>query len=147
MNDSGVMLLLYMALIFWSVAQIWMAQVVVYPLFGHVGKRDYITYHRAYSRRIPLPVILPGFASFLTPAALYFVQLPAPRWMLLASFLSAAVALLVTVLLEIPRHARLERRGKDERTIGELIRYNWPRTIAMSFQAVLAIGICCHVFL
>jgi len=45
-------------------------QLVVYPLFAMVGEADYIAYHRSYTRRIPLPVIIPGFTCFLTPIAL-----------------------------------------------------------------------------
>lgn len=42
------------------------------------------------------------------------------------------VGLLVTVMLEIPRHARLEKDGKNDATISELICYNWPRTLSIS---------------
>ncbi len=41
--------------------------------------------------------------------------------------------------LEIPRHARLEREGKQETVIRELIRYNWPRTLALSGSALLTL--------
>lgn len=58
------------AVVIWSTAQLWFAQLVVYPLFAHVGASDYVAYHRTYARRIPLPVIVPGFASFLMPLAL-----------------------------------------------------------------------------
>ena len=50
--------------IFYVLGGIWFAQIVVYPLFGKVGEDEYVAYHRFYSSRIPLPVILPGFASF-----------------------------------------------------------------------------------
>jgi hypothetical protein len=35
------------------------------------------------------------------------------------------VGLLVTVTLEIPCHAILERHGKSARVIAGLVRYNW----------------------
>jgi hypothetical protein len=49
------------------------------------------------------------------------------------------VGLFVTVALEIPRHARLEKGGKQEVVIRELIRYNWPRTLAITASALLTL--------
>lgn len=52
-----------------NMATIWHAQIVMYPLFARVGAADYVTFHRFYVARIPLPVILPGFLSFFLPLA------------------------------------------------------------------------------
>ena len=41
--------------------------------------------------------------------------------------------------LEIPRHARLEKGGKQEAVIRELILYNWPRTLSSTGQALLTL--------
>ncbi|MGE0628263.1 MAG: hypothetical protein AB7O43_10595 [Hyphomicrobiaceae bacterium] len=65
METSEFLLLLWAALVFWVLGQIWLVQIVVYPLFAKVGEAEYVGYHRFYTRRIPLPVIIPGFASFL----------------------------------------------------------------------------------
>ena len=68
METPQLVLALWATLVFWVRGQIWLVQMVVYPLFAHVGAGEYVDYHRSYSRRIPLPVILPGFASFILPA-------------------------------------------------------------------------------
>jgi hypothetical protein len=60
-------------LIFYVLGEIWFVQIVVYPLFGKVGPNEYLAYHKFYSSRIPLPVIVPGFLSFLAPVALVFL--------------------------------------------------------------------------
>ena len=61
--------------------------------------------------------------------------------------IAAGVAgLLVTVLLAIPRHNRLEEGGKNETTIAELVRYNWPRTLSISSQALITFLMLRHVF-
>jgi hypothetical protein len=49
--------------------------------------------------------------------------------MTLANAACGLVGLAVTVALEILRHARPERDGKQEKVIRELVRYNWPRTL------------------
>jgi hypothetical protein len=64
MDAQHIVLVAWCALLFWVLGQIWMAQLVVYPLFANVGAADYVAYHSAYARRIPLPVILPGSPAF-----------------------------------------------------------------------------------
>jgi hypothetical protein len=140
MDGGHWLLLLWTAVIFYVTGQIWLVQIVVYPLFGKVGPAEYVAYHRYYSSRIPLPVIIPGFTSFLLPLALVFVRpAPVPLWLALANVACGLVGLAVTVGWEIPRHDRLERGGKQEPVIRELIRYNWPRTLALSASAFLTL--------
>jgi len=146
MEPSQLFLLLWSALVFWVLGQIWLVQIVVYPLFADVGAAEYIRYHRFYSRRIPLPVIIPGFASFLLPIPLALFGPAVPAWMSAANIAVGIAGLLVTVLLEIPRHYRLEKGGKNDVIIAELIRYNWPRTLSMSAQAVITFLMLRHVF-
>jgi hypothetical protein len=127
-------------LIFYVLGEIWFVQIVIYPLFSKVGPNEYIAYHKFYSSRIPLPVIVPGFLSFLAPVALVFLGPESvPLWMYLANVICGIVGLLVTVGLEIPRHARLEKGGKHEKVIRELVYYNWPRTLSITASAFLTL--------
>jgi hypothetical protein len=146
MESSQFLLLLWAALVFWVLGQIWLVQIVIYPLFAQVGTADYVRYHRFYTGRIPLPVIIPGFATFLLPVALALWGPAVPFWMSVGNIAAGIVGLLVTVLLEIPRHARLEKGGKNDATIAELIRYNWPRTLSISAQSVITVLMLSHVF-
>jgi hypothetical protein len=138
MDFATIIFLLWTALVLYVFGQIWLVQIVVYPLFAMVGEKDYVTYHRFYTSRIPLPVIVPGFTSFLLPLALPFICPEAiPAWLHWSNIAAGMIGLAVTVFLEIPRHGRLERQGKDFRVIGELIRYNWPRTTSITAQAII----------
>lgn len=130
-------LLIWSVVSFWVLGQIWLVQIVIYPLFAKVGEHEYVGYHRFYNCHILLPVILPGFASFLLPVALAVVGPAAPAWMTAANIALGIVGLLVTAPLEMPRHNMLERTGKNGRTIAELIRCNWPRTASITLQAVI----------
>lgn len=132
-------------LAFWELGQIWFCQIVVYPLFAKVGEADYVAYHRFYSRSIPLVVILPGFASFLMPVPLAMFGPAVPTWMNATNIVCGAAGLLVTVLLAIPRHNRLKKGGKNAATIAELVRYNWPRTISITIQAIITAMMLSHV--
>jgi hypothetical protein len=140
MDVAHWLLLFWTVVIFYVTGQIWFAQIVVYPLFGKVGKDEYVAYHRFYSSRIPLPVIVPGFASFLLPIVLVFIRPdPVPLSLALANAACGLVGLFVTVALEIPRHARLEKEGKQQAVVQELILYNWPRTLAITGSALLTL--------
>jgi len=138
MDFAHLLLLLWTVIIFYVLGGIWFAQSVVYPLFGKVGKNEYIAYHRFYINRIPLPVIVPGFASFLLPIVLVFIRPDSvPLSLALANAGCGLIGLFVTVALEIPRHTRLEKEGKKEAVIRELVLYNWPRTSSITASALL----------
>jgi hypothetical protein len=140
MDFAHWLLLGWTVLILYVFGEIWFVQIVVYPLFGKVGENEYVAYHRFYSSRIPLPVIVPGFVSFLLPIALVFLGPGSvPTWIYLANVVCGLVGLLVTVALEIPRHARLEKDGKQEVMIRELILFNWPRTLSITGSAFLTV--------
>jgi hypothetical protein len=148
MDIGHGLLLAALCLQFHNFGTIWFVQLVVYPLFAKVGVPDYIAYHRFYTSHIPLPVILPGFLSFLMPVAVWAL-LPAsvPVWLALANIAMGIVGFLVTVGLEIPRHGRLENGGKNDQTIAELIAYNWPRTASITISALLTLAMVTHAFI
>ncbi len=140
MDFSHWFLLVCTLLVLYNLGVIWFVQLVVYPLFAKVGVDEYVAYHTFYLSRIPLPVIFPGFACFLLPIALMlFRPLSIPLWIALANVVCGLIALVVTVALEIPRHYRLESGGKQESVIAELIRDNWPRTLAITGSAFLTL--------
>ncbi len=133
-----VLLFVSTGVLFYSLGQIWFCQIVIYPLFARVGSSEYVDYHRFYGTRIAAPVIVPGFASFLLPIALWWMSpqaLPSPIAALNA--LCGAVGFVLTVAVLIPRHARLETRGKDQRVIEQLVRYNWARTASITASTAL----------
>jgi hypothetical protein len=140
MDFSHGFLLLWTVVILYVLGEIWFGQIVVYPLFAKVGEAEYVAYHKFYSSRIPLPVIVPGFASFLLPIGLvFFGPESVPLWIYLANVVCGLVGLLVTVALEIPRHAKLEQGGKQETVIRELVLYNWARTLSITGSALLTV--------
>lgn len=141
MTFSHAFLLFCTVLVCYNLGTIWVAQLVVYPLFAKVGAEEYITYHRSYASWIPLPVILPGFSSFLLPIALLFLRPDTvPLWIALANVACCMISLFVTVALAIPRHTQLESGGKQEKVIQELIHYNWFRTFGITGSACLTIA-------
>jgi hypothetical protein len=148
MTVSHSLLLFALCLQFYNAGTIWFCQRMAYPLFGKVGEADYVAFHKFYLSRIPLPVIIPGFLSFLTPVAV-LIWLPGTVsvWMGWVNVVCGAVGLYVTVVLEIPRHGRLENGGKNERIIAELTSYNWPRTLSITVSAGLTLWMVIQAFM
>jgi hypothetical protein len=147
METSHIILIIALAVQLYNVGTIWFCQIVVYPLFGKVGVVDYVQYHSYYTFRIPLPVIFPGFSSFLLPFLVLFYLPPGvPAWMAWANAFCGLVGFLVTVVLEIPRHNKLEREGKNDELIRQLIRFNWPRTLSITFSAALTLAMTLYAF-
>jgi hypothetical protein len=147
MDISHAFLLINSVVILYNLGTIWFAQIVVYPLFHQVGVDDYVAYHREYSRRIPLPVVLPGFSSFLLPVVLVFLRPDSvPHWMVVANVVCGGVGFFVTVALAIPRHIRLEKGGKQPQVIRELVACNWPRTVSISVSAGLSVAMLLKAF-
>lgn len=107
MLPAEIILLAWSSLIFWVLGQLWLAQIVVYPLFAKVGEAEYVGYHSVYTSRSPLPVIRPGFASFILPVALAFSGPALPLWMTVTNIAAGVVGFTLTVLLMIPRHNTL----------------------------------------
>ncbi len=143
--SSSLLLGAWAALIFWVLGQMWFVQLVIYPLFARVGELEYVGYHRFYARRIPLPVIVPGFASFVAPIALGYFGPAVPGWMTAANVLAGLGSGAVTLALQIPRHGRLQR-ARDASVIEELVRYNWLRTSCVTVQALVTFGMLLRVF-
>jgi hypothetical protein len=140
MDFPHSILLFHTILILYVLGEIWFVQLVVYPLFAKVGREEYVTYHKFYTSKIPLPVIIPGFVSFFLPIALIIFRPDSvPLWLALTNVVCGLVGLLVTVALEIPRHNRLEKGGKQDPVIRELILFNWPRTLSITSSAVLTL--------
>lgn len=147
MDTSHWILLLNTAVALYALGQIWYAQIAIYPLFAKVGPTEYVDYHRFYTRRIPLPVIIPGFASFILPVMLVFFRPEsAPAWAVMANAACGVVGFLVTVVLEIPRHNRLEKDGKQDEVIRQLIAYNWPRSLSITGCAAFSLVMVLAVF-
>jgi hypothetical protein len=147
MEISHIILIIALTVQIYNLGTIWFCQIVVYPLFGKVGGAEYVDYHHHYATRIPLPIIIPGFASFFLPFfVLFFLPASVPAWMAWANVLCGVVGFLVTVALEIPRHNKLERGGKNDELIRQLIQFNWPRTWSITVSAALTLAMALQAF-
>lgn len=122
------------------VGVIWFVQVVHYPLLSLVPVESASAVAVEHQRRTGWVVMLPMTIEGVT-ALLLLAMVPAGvAWFVpwLAG-IPLAVALGATVLLSVPRHARMA--SNPDPTVGrELVTTNWVRTIAWSLRGLVAAG-------
>lgn len=121
---------------FGIVIVVWLAQVIMYPSLARIDKDAFVSWHRKYANRIaffvvPLlcgQVIILGILIYLKKD---FLQI-----------LSAVIIVLCWVStfgLSVPRHAKLQKRGKDLSVISSLVWTNLVRSLLWTI--VFMIGI------
>lgn len=120
---------------------IWFVQVVHYPLLALVpveAAREAALEHQPRTARVVgLPMAVEGVTTL-------WLMLDRPAgvdwWLAWAGGACVAVALLCTVLLSVPRHARMAERP-DAAVGRELVLTNWPRTVAWTAHGIVCVAI------
>ena len=116
---------------------IWFVQVVHYPLLAVVPVESAASVAVEHQRRTGWVVGLPMAAEGVTTLWLLAATPDGvDTWLPWTAAVFLAVALGCTVLLSVPRHARMAA-NPDARVGRELVLTNWPRTIAWSARAAL----------
>lgn len=122
------------------VGVIWFVQVVHYPLLSVVPVESAASVAVEHQRRTGWVVMVPMTVEGLTTLLLLGMVPEGVAWFVpwLAG-IPLAVALLATVLLSVPRHARMA--ANPDATVGrELVTTNWVRTIAWSVRGIVTAG-------
>ena len=120
------------------VGLIWTIQLVQYPLFAHVGAREFASFHAEHCRRITW-VVAPLMLAELVTTLLLLASPPPemPRWALWVSAGLVATTWLSTALFFVPLHARIRRPDSAEQRA--LVAANWLRTAAWTARGVLVL--------
>lgn len=122
------------------VGVIWFVQVVHYPLLSVVPVESAASVAVEHQRRTGWVVMMPMTVEGVTTLLLLGMVPEGVAWFVpwLAG-IPLAVALLATVFLSVPRHARMA--ANPDETVGrELVSTNWVRTIAWSIRGVVTAG-------
>lgn len=141
MNETTVrvIVLAHAASTLFLVGLIWFVQVVHYPLFAEVGKREFNRYEKKHSYRTSFVVGPPMLVEAGSALSLVFLRpdgLPsAVAWMGLALVI---VIWLSTAAVQVPCHRLLEG-GFDSAVHRRLVRSNWIRTVAWSLRGAIVL--------
>ena len=118
------------------VGLIWFVQIVHYPLLSLVPASSAAAVATEHQRRTAWVVLLPmAVQGFTSLGLMRWVPNGVSGWLPWANGVCVAIALASTVLLSVPRHARMAA-NPDEKVGRELVLTNWPRTVAWSASGV-----------
>ena len=120
------------------VGVIWFVQLVHYPLLAVVPVESAKQVAEKHQKRTGIvvgpPMAVEGVSTLIlwanTPSGVWW-------WLTWANGACLAVALLCTIFLSVPRHARMVD-APDAQVGKELVLTNWPRTIAWTMCGLLA---------
>ncbi len=116
---------------------IWTIQIVHYPAFEFLSKKNFHSFHSFHSERITWIVAIPMLLELSLSIALLFFSSPhLPLWSsyMLLSF--CLMAWYLTFFLAIPVHNQLSQDFQTSH-IKRLLQINWGRTAAWSLRMLL----------
>ena len=118
---------------------IWLIQIVHYPLFVHVGSKEFRTFHENHKILITPVVGIVMIVELVTSGIIIF-QIPngIPNWTVIVGFILLGVIWFSTLLFQIPFHNKLSLKF-DENVLRMLINTNWIRTICWSLRGIIVL--------
>lgn len=119
----------------WSLcALIWLIQLVHYPTFRYIDKKQFKAFHRHHTQSIGLIIMPLMLIEFVLSGWLFWQD---RRNILLVFILLCVVAIWCsTFFVQLPLHQQLAKR-RTKKAIKELISSNWIRTILWTIKAGL----------
>lgn len=109
---------------------IWLVQLIVYPGFQYYSHKELQSWHRRYTPRISFIVI----PLMLGQLMLYGTLLQQQKSLYsVGGFSLVLLAWLLTFTVFVPRHKKITAGAFSEKTLLELVHFNWGRTIVWSF--------------
>jgi hypothetical protein len=119
-----------------------------YPLFAFVGTQEFPTYLKEYEKRLPLPLLLPYFATVFSNILLLVFR-PAQLslvWLIVALVLNIAVTI-VTVAVATPVYNRYKQAGSiPAKGMRELLNINFLRLALSTVSSAVVIYLLLSVF-
>lgn len=114
---------------------IWTIQLINYPGFRDIEKRQWPGYHRRHSRHITILVLPPMITELGISSWLVWTQL---NELHVAFFSLSLFTWVITALVFIPLHQRIVVRP-TERNLRRITGLNWLRTLAWTASSVLSV--------
>ena len=115
---------------------IWMVQLVVYPSFTFYNSNNLKRWHDKYTKQITF-IVMPLMIGQL---AVIGVQLwEDVTWYTLLSGMLVFLLWGSTFLKFVPLHNRITSGDVEEKTLNDLVRYNWGRTVLWSVLFLISV--------
>lgn len=116
---------------------IWLIQLVHYPSFHFIDKKDFVHFEFFHTKWISF-IVMPAMILEIT-LQLYLVwKSPTQNYMITTSLL--IIIWLTTFLFSVPAHNKLSN-AKDESLIDKLIHTNWIRTFCWTARMFILFSV------
>lgn len=114
--------------------------VSTYPLFQDVDEKNFVSFHKAYERKLPLSIYAPYALLMLSTLSLLFARPEevALLWIVVLLILNGSI-MVVSLAFAAPVHAKLDREGKNPSDLAKLRRFNLPRLLAATASSLLVL--------
>jgi|GEM_PF-551731 len=147
MDAAHFFLLLVTVFYFYSACGCWLLQVMAYPTYLLVGKDEFVPFHVKSGQRLIPVFVIPAVLTCLASFVLVFVRPESvPVWAALIVAACSAVILGTTIAIEVPKHNKLDKDGKDDALIQQLIRDNLPRVICWTIGSAVLLYMTVQAF-
>ena len=120
---------------------IWVIQLLVYPNFSMISKKEFGSFHDKHMKKISvivMPVMLIELGLTVIVTINYFYTNISK--LVLMNSLLLAIIWLSTVFIQVPHHKELKRHYSKE-FVSILVSFNWLRTIAWTAKTIVIIAI------
>ena len=108
-----------------------------YPAFRFISAEDWAAFHAHHTLTTGILVVGPMLGQIVSTFALIAAIDQLPLWVIVASFVCLALSVGWTGVVSGPIHGQLVT--KDPALIERLISTNWPRAVAWTAQALIAV--------
>ena len=138
MTLAPLVLLLVAFATFFNTGLQYYTTVSTYPLFSALDEANFVPFHKAYERKLPLSIYVPYSFWLLLTLTLLFVR---PEGVALGGVATLLVLngsiMAMSLTLAAPVHARLDRVGKNADDLAKLRRFNLPRLVAATASSLV----------
>lgn len=132
MNPSSWLFLFDFALVFYVLGATFIEGFVNYRTWHLIGAVDFRAYHQAVGPRILAFLVAPhSLTLVLTFLLLWWRPEPIPLWSVWGSLALNLVALVVSMVSQIPIQRSFDRKGLSLPELARLIRMEWLRSVPM----------------
>ena len=105
---------------------LWLVQIIIYPSFKNISKESFLNWHKSYQTKVCL-IMGPIMLLQIYGITIDLIDTIGP--ITLIRFVLLILSWLLTVMISVPLHKKIESNNDLEQSIDKLIKTNVPRTL------------------
>jgi hypothetical protein len=121
---------------FGMVVLLLLVQRVIYPSFLECSEGGLVAWHKTYVKRVS-PIIIPMMFTQLPLVA--WLTWQNPDWTNVAALVCLLASWVLTFLVSVPLHKKIDAGDTSRETVAALVNTNWPRTLL--WTAAFGLGV------